>query len=263
MNSFVWCHGMGVWRLIPLEVHSAALNMAVDEVLLGSVSKGDSPNTVRFYRWRPSAVSIGYFQSLMDEVDLEMCRRLGVDVVRRITGGGAVYHDFDGEVTYSVIAREDSGIPRDIPESYKVICNGIIKGLGRLGLKAEFKPVNDVVLNGRKVSGNAQTRRMGCILQHGTILVDLDLKTMFQVLKVGGAKISDKALRSVEERVTSIRRELGRQVSLEEAYTALREGFREALKAEFKSSRLNRGELEEAERLAESKYGSPEWLGLR
>ncbi|MGC8962033.1 MAG: lipoate--protein ligase family protein, partial [Candidatus Bathyarchaeia archaeon] len=206
-----------------MEVRSAALNMAVDEALLGSVSRGESPNVLRFYRWRPSAVSIGYFQSLRDEVDLEMCRRLGVDVVRRITGGGAVYHDFDGEVTYSVIAREDSGIPRDIPESYRVICNGIVEGLRRLGLKAEFKPVNDVVLNGRKVSGNAQTRRMGCILQHGTVLVDLDLKAMFQVLKVGGAKISDKALSSVEERVTSIRRELGRQVSMAEAYKALME----------------------------------------
>jgi lipoate-protein ligase A len=254
---------MGVWRLIPLEVHSAALNMAVDEALLGSVSRGESPNVVRFYRWRPSAVSIGYFQSLMDEVDLDACRRLGVDVVRRITGGGAVYHDFHGEVTYSVIAREDSGLPRDILESYRVICRGIVEGLRRLGLEAEFKPINDVVLNGRKVSGNAQTRRMGCILQHGTILVDLDLKAMFQVLKVGGAKISDKALKSVEERVTSVRKELGKPIALEEAYTALMEGFREALKADFKPSKLSRGELEEAERLARSKYGSSEWLYLR
>ncbi|MEM2122163.1 MAG: lipoate--protein ligase family protein [Candidatus Bathyarchaeia archaeon] len=254
---------MEVWRLIPLGVHTAALNMAVDEVILGSVSRGESPNTVRFYRWRPSAVSIGYFQSLRDEVDLDKCRLLGVDVVRRITGGGAVYHDFDGEITYSVIAREDSGIPRDILESYRVICDGIVQGLRRLGLEAEFKPVNDVVLNGRKVSGNAQTRRMGCVLQHGTILVDLDLKAMFQVLKVGGAKISDKALKSVEERVTSIRRELGRPIALEEAYTALMDGFSTALKAEFKPLKLSRRELEEAERLAESKYGGREWLNLR
>lgn len=254
---------MEVWRLIPLEVHPAAVNMAIDEILLRSVSKGDSPNVIRFYRWRPSAVSIGYFQSLRDEVDLDMCKRLGVDVVRRITGGGAVYHDFDGEVTYSVIAKEGSGIPRDILDSYRVICDGIVRGLEKLGLKGEFKPINDVVLGGRKVSGNAQTRRMGCILQHGTILVDLDLKAMFKVLKVGGVKISDKALKSIEERVTSIRRELGKPITLEEVYKALVEGFEEALKAKFKPSRLTPKEVEEASLLAKSKYGSMEWLNLR
>ncbi|MEM3004871.1 MAG: lipoate--protein ligase family protein, partial [Candidatus Bathyarchaeia archaeon] len=109
------------WRLLVLKRDSAAVNMAIDEAILTCRSRGEVQNTLRFYMWEPSAVSIGFFQSLQAEVDLDACKREKVDVVRRITGGGAVFHDSEGEVTYSLVVGEEDGIvPKDITQSYRV-----------------------------------------------------------------------------------------------------------------------------------------------
>ena len=251
------------WRLLDLHVADAYTQMALDEAILRAVGEGKAPKTIRLYRWRPSAVSIGYFQSVEEEVDLEACRRLGVDVVRRITGGGAVYHDYDGEITYSLIAPEaDPRIPRDIPESYRVICGCLVRAFEHLGLQAEFRPINDILIGGRKVSGNAQTRRRGVVLQHGTILIDCDVRKMFTVLKVSEEKLRDKLIKAVEERVTSLRRELGRPVSFKEVRDALVRGFEEGLKIELERGEPSRYELKLMEELRE-RYRSGEWLFLR
>ena len=118
------------------------MNMAVDESILASVSEGASGPTLRLYSWAPSAISIGYFQGLQMEVDMAECRKMGVDVVRRITGGGAVYHDAIGELTYSVVVRMDSGIlPLDMLGSYRAVCNGIISGLGSITINSVTKEI--------------------------------------------------------------------------------------------------------------------------
>ncbi|MGV9170007.1 MAG: lipoate--protein ligase family protein [Promethearchaeia archaeon] len=247
-------------RFLDLEVHSAYENMAIDEAVLGSIAKGKSLPTLRFYRWRPSAVSIGIFQSLSDEVDTAYCNKTGVDYVRRMTGGGAVYHDYEGEITYSIIIPKDHRLYEDdILKSYRQICKGIIRSLQILGIDAEFKPINDVVTNGRKISGNAQTRRQSCLLQHGTTLLDLDVATMFSVLRVSEEKISDKMIAGVHDRVTSVRRELQSQTGIEEMRDALEQGFSEALNLEFISGALTMEEWETAHRLSEEKYSSSEW----
>lgn len=252
-----------MWRLIDLREADAYTQMAMDEAILRARSEGRAPNTIRLYRWRPSAVSIGYFQSLEEEVDLEACQRMGVDVVRRLTGGGAVYHDHDGEITYSLIAPEtDPKVPRDIPESYRVICGCLVRALGHLGLKAEFRPINDILVGGRKVSGNAQTRRLGVVLQHGTVLIECDVRKMFTVLKVSEEKIRDKLIRTAEERVTSIRRELGRQVSFGEVREALIKGFEEGLDIRLEPGEPSDYEMELVEVLRE-RYRSGEWLRRR
>jgi lipoate-protein ligase A len=231
------------WRLIDMRVEDAYTQMGIDEAVAYTRREGETPNTVRLYRWNPSAVSVGYFQSIENEVDLEACRRLGVDVIRRITGGGAVFHDYDGEITYSLVAPDDDPkIPRDIISSYKLICGCVIKGLEELGLEAEFKPINDIIAGGRKISGNAQTRRYGSVLQHGTVLVDCDPRKIFTVLKVSDTKISDKMIKAAEERVTNIRRELGRNISFDDVRRALISGFEETL-----DIRLEPGELTDRE----------------
>ena len=241
------------WRVIPLHVTDAYMAMGIDEAVLEAVANGMQP-TLRFWRWNPSAVSIGSFQSIEDEVNLERCSELGVDIVRRITGGGAVYHDFDGEITYSIAGRLEI-FPKDIRESYRLICGWIIDGLKNLGIEAQFVPVNDIVVNGKKISGNAQTRRRGVLLQHGTILCDLDVRKMFSLLKVSQEKISDKMIKSVEERVTKLLN-FG-SFSMEEVYRALLKGFTHG--KEFEIGQLTQTELGRAKELAETKYRSHEW----
>ena len=246
-----------------MRIEDAPTQMAIDEAIAINRLVEDNPNTVRLYRWKPSAVSIGYFQSLEKEVNLDECSRLGVDVIRRITGGGAVFHDYNGEITYSLVAPEtDPKMPRDILASYQVICGAIMDGLKRLRVDAEFKPVNDIAAGGKKISGNAQTRRHGVVLQHGTVLVDSDIPTMFRVLRVSDAKISDKMIKAVEERVTNVRRYLGRKVSFREARDALVQGFEETFDVHLDPGRLTAGEERTVEEL-KAKYMSVEWVHQR
>ncbi len=249
---------MAAWRLIPMRIDDAFMSMAIDEAILRQNAEAKSPNTVRFWRWLPAAVSLGCFQSLEQEVDIAAAKKYGVDVVRRISGGGAVFHDYNGELTYSVICRQGD-VPDDIIESYRVICGGLVGGLARLGLAAEFKPVNDVHVNGKKISGSAQTRRWGSVLQHGTVLVSPDLREMFELLKVSPEKISDKFIASVYERVTTIERELGSKPSFHEVREAMAGAFGEALGA-----KLSEGELTDAERSLAGglrpNYASKDWV---
>jgi lipoate-protein ligase A len=219
-------------------------------------SEGRIPNTLRFFRWKPPAVTIGFFQSLEQEVDVQMAKQTGVDVIRRYTGGGAVLHD--KEVTYSLVVAENE-MPPDIIESYKKICSAIVRGLEALGITSEFRPINDITANGRKISGNAQTRREGVVLQHGTLLLDTDVRKMFSILKVPDEKIRDKLISSAEERVTSLRQELGRDVSFEEAEEALTKGFRQALPANFFVAGLTGYEKSLADKLCKEKYSTREW----
>lgn len=246
------------WRVLPLSQASGAMNMSIDEAISRQVASGSAPPTIRFYRWSPSAVSIGYFQCLEDEVSREFCRSSGIDIVRRLTGGGAVYHDFSGEVTYSVIAPQK--MFGGITESYREICGWLISGLARLGLQAEFKPINDIIVAGKKVSGNAQTRRNGILLQHGTVLHDLDVRTMFSCLKVPKEKISDKLISSVEERVTRILDQRP-ATTLEQTYEALLAGFTEGKQWGFGA--LTATEQAMAQNLSRNKYATEAWVAKR
>lgn len=250
---------MAKWRMIGLETNAAATNMALDEAISEAVRTKASLPTIRFYKWLPSAVSIGYFQSLTDEVDVELCKRTGVDIVRRRTGGGAVYHDSSGEITYSVIAPE-SLFPKGITESYHLICGWIVNALKRAGIDSEYKPINDIIAAGKKVSGNAQTRRNGILLQHGTILYKLDVATMFSLLKVPKEKISDKFIADVKQRVTSVT-DINPQITEQQLKEALVAAFTEGKDFEFGA--LTENEKAAAEKLVKERYAADEWNYLR
>jgi lipoate-protein ligase A len=238
--------------------------MGLDEALLEAVSSGASLPVLRFYGWKPPAVSVGYFQGLEEEVDLEACARYGVDVVRRISGGGAVFHD--QEITYSLIMPVSHVLAgTGILESYRTLCSGITSALSRLGIAAEFVPINDILAGGRKVSGNAQTRRQGCVLQHGTVLLDLNPELMFELLKVPEEKMKGKLISDVKARVSGLRPLLGRDVSFDEGINALAEGFKEQLRLDFVSLETAPSPEEEARALTLSrdKFGSLSWLKRR
>lgn len=233
---------MQTWRLIETIQDKGAMQMAIDEAILLARIQKKVPNTLRFYTWRPSCVTVGFFQSRKQEVDLCKAEKMGVDVVRRYTGGGAVFHE--NELTYSLTIPE-SEATKDISKSYEIICGGVVNGLKSLGIKAEFKPVNDILVKNKKISGNAQTRKEGIILQHGTILLDVDVKKIFSILKVPDEKIKDKLIKTVEERVTSLKNETTTKIDRAEIEKAFIQGFLETFKAKIKPGRLTPRELKQ------------------
>ena len=254
---------IGDWRFIGIDVHDAYMNMAVDEAILTLRERGEAPNTIRLYRWRPSAVSIGYSQTVEEVVNLSACRSLGVDVVRRISGGGAIFHDFCGELTYSVVMELGSAkIPHDVARSYEVICGGLLGGLRRLGVTAEYRSPRDprycpsIYASRKKISGNAQTRRRGVVLQHGTIMIDTDIGVMEKVLKLPKTA---GAARPLQDSVTTIGRELGRALEFDEVAQALKLGLSEAFGVSPSDGRLGREELGLSLNLYDSKYATSEW----
>jgi lipoate-protein ligase A len=248
------------WRILDTGLHDAFYNMALDEAIAVARSRNLVPNTLRFFRWEPSAVSIGYFQSMEDEVDIAACDERGVDYVRRRTGGGAVYHDREGELTYSLMMDQDHRlVSRDFQETYRTLCSGLVSGLNLLGIPAEFKPINDIIVKGKKISGNAQTRGMNVVHQHGTVLREVDPSLMFTLLRVPNEKIRDKLIRSVEERVTSVNRFLERRVSFDELMEALTYGFEDSLKMKLVPGEILESEEHLAARLKAEKYSAREW----
>lgn len=223
----------------------AAWNMALDEVLLCSL--GDTP-VLRIYGWSPPAVSIGYFQSIEQEVDVAECSRLGIDVIRRVTGGGAVLHD--SELTYSFLTKK---YPQNIMESYELVCGAVIDSINSLGFVSKFSPLNDITVNGKKVSGNAQTRKKNALLQHGTILLSADIDRMFSVLKVPSEKIRDKMISDVKQRVASLNR------SFDEVAASMKKGFSEKFCASLADDSLTDEEKIATEKLAREKYSTRQW----
>lgn len=249
------------FRLLETGFAPAAFNMGLDEAILESVSSREKPPTLRFYGWNPRAISIGYFQGAREEVDVEACRSLGVDLVRRITGGGAVFHD--REVTYSIIIPEGHRLaPPSIADSYSILCSGIIAGLALLGIEASFAPINDIAAGGRKISGNAQTRKKGCLLQHGTIILKADVDTMFSLLRIPAEKSRGKLILDAKARIASVWSLTG-SADFNIASEALKKGFAQALSISLVPDSLSPVETERAAALAREKFSRDEWTFRR
>jgi lipoate---protein ligase len=233
-------------RLLQTGEGPASWNMGLDQALLSSVD--DLIPVLRLYGWKPPAVSIGYFQSLEQEVDVKKCEELGIDVVRRLTGGGAVLHE--QELTYSFITKI---FPADIIESYRSICEPVVICLKNLGFDAKFSPLNDIIVKNKKVSGNAQTRKNQVLLQHGTILLDVDIDKMFSVLKIPSEKIKNKAIQDSRERV------MGLKMSFDKVANELWRSFGQSFQAEIFRDRVKTGEIIEANIMQKNKYSTYGW----
>lgn len=251
---------MEEWRLLEHETKDDSYEkMAVDEAILNSVSRGGAPTTLRFYHWSRPAVALGYFQAVKKEVNLEACERDGVEIFRRLTGGGTVYKDPAGELNYSLIIPESHpGIPQDILASYGAIQQGIIKGLSRLGLNAELNGVNDIIVDDKKISGNAQTRKNGIVFQHGTILLDFDVEKMATYLKMSREKISDKNLKNIRDRVGTLREYLP-EASLGDIENAIIQGFEKTFDIKTVPGELTAQENYDKEKLYKQKYSTRQW----
>jgi lipoate-protein ligase A len=238
--------------------------MAIDEAILTARIANLSPNTVRFYRWKPSAVSIGKFQDAQKELQLENCRNYSVDLVRRITGGGTVYHGAEGEITYSVVADKKDLGSHDITQVYSRIYSGLVEALKILGITADFGEGNqnacpNLTVRSKKISGSAQAHKSGIVLQHGTLLLSVDLPKMFSLLRVPWARTCTEVVNIAEKKITSVNHELQRETSIEEVNVALVQGFQEALGIKFEEGSLSPYEQELSAKLRKGKYATDEW----
>ncbi len=263
-----------VWRVITGGAETGYSNMAIDEAIMRSVSRRESPPTLRFYAWNPPAVSIGYFQKMPGEVDPGRCSMRGFDLVRRPTGGRAVLHD--DEVTYSVCITE-SDLPGTVVETYKILSTGLVRGLNLLGIEASLVPHGsareerssaacfdapswyEVVCDGKKVIGSAQVRRMGAILQHGSVPITFSAENMAYVLAVASERVRARIKSTLQKKAAGLSDFLPSRPSFVEVSTALTDGLRQTLHIELHEMPLLDSEKQEAARLMDAKYARLEW----
>jgi lipoate-protein ligase A len=255
---------MNTWRLIPLETHNAFMNMALDEAILTAHVENRVSNTLRFYQWHPSAVSLGKNQNIHEQVHLNNLRKLNVDLVRRISGGGTVYHDYTGEITYSVTARTRDLGATDITEVYTRIYAAITDALRLLGITADFSPGDqkncpNLTVARKKISGSAQTIKKGIVLQHGTLLLSVDLPRMFQLLRIKGIDNCSLAAQIAQNKITSVQNELQHTITAETAANALAQGFKAALRIHLTKGELTQYEQTLARKLYANKYANSNW----
>lgn len=270
-----------VWRFIDSGAASPSFNMALDEALLDWHSEGKIPPVIRFYGWNPATLSIGYFQSVNKEIDLEAVKNHRLGFVRRPTGGRGVLHEH--ELTYSVIVSEEHPkMPKTVTEAYRVISEGILKGFRNLGLEAYFAVPHtaeernalknprsavcfdapswyELVVEGRKVAGSAQTRQKGVILQHGSILLDLDEDKLFSLFKYPNERVKERMKKAFKSKAVAINDISPRRFTLSEAKKAFYQGFAEGLNIDLEPYILSEDELIYVSKIAKEKYETDEW----
>lgn len=267
-----------VWRLVNTGSLDGAMNMAIDEAILTAHTEGKVAPTIRFYAWNIPTLSIGYFQRVEREVNLKAVHEQGVGFVRRATGGRAVLHD--QELTYSIIVSEDyPNIPQSVTESYRLFSLGLLEGFRALGLDADlvsFDKENgkqkaesaacfdspswyELVVEGRKVAGSAQTRQRGTILQHGSILLDLDIDLLFSLLNFRSERVKERLQQSFSDKAVAINDLRTQRVTWDQAVDAFVEGFAKGMEIELKLEPLTAEEQALAAELAATRYGTDAW----
>lgn len=272
------------WRLIDTGYKDGFTNMAIDEAILQSVIAGLTPPTVRLYGWSPPTFSLGYFQSAGKEVNLETCSQLGVDLVRRPTGGRGVLHEH--ELTYSVIFSEsDPNFPSSLIGAYKLIGEALKSGLSKLNLEVSLVPEisskresrprirsgacfsspssYELLSHGKKIVGSAQKRIKGGVLQHGSILLDVDRQKLFALLNFNSEEDRQEMLDHSYKKMASLAEIGGKTFLYEEVAEAVSSGFAEILGGPLNNSRLSPEESKNAELLRRNKYSTDSWNFLR
>ena len=235
------------------------MNMSVEEAIPRAVGEGNAPNTVRFWH-NANTIVLGCFQSADLEVNFEACKETRTEIVRRFTGGGAVYHDA-GNLNYAISIKKGHPLvpDSDLQQVFRRLSEGAVDGLKSLGVRAEFQPINDILVDGKKVSGAAGSVRWGTIFHHGCILVASDLAILGKVLNVPRAKLADKHVASVQKRVTTVRDELQRDVTTREVRDAIVKGVEKHYNVRLEKGELTKGELSSVKELYDTKYSGSEW----
>lgn len=266
------------WRFLDTGFLPGYENMAIDEAVFKSCQEKKSPPTIRVYGWTPPAVSLGYFQKAESTVDLEACKRRGVDVVRRLSGGRAVLHH--RELTYSIICREGTPpLGSSVLETYKTISECLIITLKGLGLHVQWVASRDkhaaadekdktascfsspswyeITVEGKKICGSAQKRGDGVLLQHGSLLIDYDPELLAEVLISG--KGEEAFLAEIRSATTSINQHLPRKVDYNGLKELVLKNFENQLKISLTPGELSANESQLKDHLLREKYSTEEW----
>jgi len=243
------------WRILSERPVSPALNVALDEVLVDRIAVADSLPTLRFWGWDSAAVILGRCQSVANEVDLPAARDLGMTVVRRMTGGGAMFLQPHGAITYSLILPEVLVEGLTLRQSYEVCDAWCVSVLRELGIDCEYRPINDIACAAGKIAGAAQARRRGVVLHHTALAYALDNEEMLRVLRLGREKLKERGVASATKVVAPLN--LQTALSREAIVEALRDGFIERYGGTI--GELGADEMEAAEALVQTKYGTAEW----
>jgi len=227
-----------VWRLLDTGELPAANNMTLEQVILTARRRDLIPNTLHFLQFSPHCALVGYHQAVELEVETEYCRAHGIDINRRISGGGSIYMD-EGQLGWEIFALKDTpGIPKRREDLYRLMCESVVAGLAKLGIDARYRPLNDIEVGGRKISGTGGTEMGNSLLYHGTLLTDFDVDTMIACLKLPLKKLEDKQIRSFKERVICLREALGHVPPMPDIKKAMAEAFAEVLRVELEPGGL-------------------------
>ncbi|UTR09450.1 lipoate--protein ligase family protein [Evansella sp. LMS18] len=272
---------METWYFLDSGEKSPAYNMALDEKLMDWHRDKLIPPVVRFYGWNPATLSVGYFQKAEKEIDLEAVKKHGLGFVRRPTGGRGVLHE--DELTYSVIVSEEHpAMPETVTEAYRVLSEGLLEGFRDLGLEAEFsiprteeernklkQPRSavcfdapswyELVVEGRKIAGSAQTRQKGVILQHGSIILSLDEDKLFDVFKYPSERVRERMQKAFRNKAVAIEELTEKPITIPMMKDAFKTGFEKALNIRLEPLTLTADMEQEVNELIERKYGKPEW----
>lgn len=254
------------WVIVPEEIRPGPVQMALEEVAARRVAEG-GPALVRVFRWEPSTLSMGYGQDPAT-VDWRYCEEQGIDVTRRQTGGGGIYHDSVGDISYSIVVPR-SAVSGDLLEAYHTLCEPVVTFFDALGIDAGYAPVeldaiyepacylrdvhpaHDILVDGRKISGNAQYRQREAVIQHGSITFETVPDTHLAIFQDSGVEVDE-----FEDRVTGITDHI--DIRRDEAVAVFEDVFRSwtsAVDGEWSDT-----ELADATELADEKYASDAWL---
>lgn len=251
---------MEEWRLLVDTVpKKASVNLAIDEAVFTQKTASKGPPTVRFWRSHP-AVVLGHSQTVEAEVNLGFCRKNGIEVVRRFSGGGTIYQDLC-TLNYSIVINADHLLVKgkNVVQSQETFCSGVIASLKTFNIRPAFEAPSNILINGKKVSGNAQARRKGAVLHHGTLLVSADLDSLEKSLNAPNPPKRAKGVRSQKSPVTNLSDELGKSVPMAKVVDSIRFGFEETFTMRFFRDSLSVTEKRLAGRLFAEKYSRDKW----
>ncbi len=243
------------WQLIHTAPKSPTLHMALDDVLTYEVGAQRRKPTLRVWEWASPAVVIGRFQSLRNEVDMAAAKRHGIEVVRRVSGGGAMFIEPGNTITYSIYAPLSLIKGMSFGEAYAYMDAWVITALGELGIKAWYQPLNDITSAGGKIAGAAQVHRGGAVLHHVTMAYDIDAAKMVDVLRIGREKLSDKGTLSAVKRVDPLRSQTG--LAREAVIAHMIATFRRL--HGLTDGAVSDDEMAQSQALAQSKFASAAW----